>query len=582
MIPISSEQILDNTEQHFRIFAGPGAGKTHWLVNHVRHVVRVSRRINYGSRIACISYTNVAVAELLGRIGDASALVEACTIHSFLFRHIVRPYLHLLRNPDESCLVQHELVDGHDEHYPTYTAFRSWLSLVGGKVWIDVSDASHYLKALRWVRDSVEDGWSLKAPNSVRPPKYLPTTRLLDYRKLFWDKGIIDHEDVLYFGYLILEQNPSLRAFIAAKFPYIFVDEFQDTNDIQSEIVRWLAGNGSVIGVIGDCEQSIYSFQGATPEKFTGFNLPGQADYWIENNRRSTNSIVNILNRMRHDSLEQKGLRGVEGRVVRVHVGNHSTNLIRARESLHPEAVVVALTRKNEQASLLRRTLGEGKRHYWKEFEGIDPERFRCWGHLIAAAELAARGSIALGVREVLRALRVRGGLIRPPFTFPGSITEQQRRGMGLAILEILIANYAEHSTKTFFDVNNGVSEKITAVVDGLRLSVIRSGKPANFARGVMYSDLVRSVPLADEIRDIRTIHKAKGAEFDHVMVVLDNERRLIEAFDKKVSRTEEHRTDYVAASRARDSLFFSVENLSSEAEARLTEFGMQVVRYGE
>ena len=55
------------------------------------------------------------------------------------------------------------------------------------------------------------------------------------------------------------------------------------------------------MGVIGDIAQSIYAFQGATPAKFTSFNLPGMVDYQMTENRRSTNEIVRVLNEIRSD-----------------------------------------------------------------------------------------------------------------------------------------------------------------------------------------------------------------------------------------------------------------------------------------
>ena len=83
------------------------------------------------------------------------------------------------------------------------------------------------------------------------------------------------------------------------KISIYFLDEFQDTNPIQTIIVKLLAESGSTVGVIGDPAQSIYSFQGAKREDFLNFHVPNITSYKIEDNRRSTSKIIKLLNHMR-------------------------------------------------------------------------------------------------------------------------------------------------------------------------------------------------------------------------------------------------------------------------------------------
>ena len=87
---ITSDSLIP-IEQHFRVSAGPGAGKTHWLINHIKNVLHTSSRLQNTRKIACITYTNVAVETILKRLGNASNRVEVSTIHSFLYKHIVKP-----------------------------------------------------------------------------------------------------------------------------------------------------------------------------------------------------------------------------------------------------------------------------------------------------------------------------------------------------------------------------------------------------------------------------------------------------------------------------------------------------------
>ena len=81
----------------------------------------------------------------------------------------------------------------------------------------------------------------------------------------------MNHDEILYFGYRIIERNPTILYALRVQFPYIFVDEFQDTNPLQTMILSKIREKISKITVIGDI---IYSFQGARPAQFKDFSMP--------------------------------------------------------------------------------------------------------------------------------------------------------------------------------------------------------------------------------------------------------------------------------------------------------------------
>ena len=112
----------------------------------------------------------------------------------------------------------------------------------------------------------------------------------------------LTHDEILYFGYRILERNSTALYTLRVKFPFIFVDEFQDTSPLQTLLIKLIGEKSTAIGVIGDVAQSIYSFQGARPAQFSGFSVKGNRpliDYVIDGNRRSTANIVNFGNFVR-------------------------------------------------------------------------------------------------------------------------------------------------------------------------------------------------------------------------------------------------------------------------------------------
>ena len=111
----------------------------------------------------------------------------------------------------------------------------------------------------------------------------------------------LTHNEILYFGYRILENNPTALYALRVKFPFIFVDEFQDTNPLQTLLVKLIGQKSTKIIVVGDIAQSIYSFQGAKPSDFNDFCIDTENDvlYSINGNRRSTENVVNFCNFLR-------------------------------------------------------------------------------------------------------------------------------------------------------------------------------------------------------------------------------------------------------------------------------------------
>lgn len=302
------KEINSNTpihiEQHFKVVAGPGAGKTHWLTNHIKNVLQNSTRLGRTAKIACITYTNTATEEIRSRLIEAiDEKVEIGTIHSFLYKNIVKPYGFLLKDQEGMNLINLEGMDGHDEHIPNRSILGQWIENELDKTRFYlikpdcIEDFIQCLKNFDWVLD--QDG-SLKlqlrpeymgVAKKIRLPS-LNQKQLLAYKKYYWSRGQVHHEDVLYFAYRILTEQPRVLDFLSLKFPYLFIDEFQDTNPIQTSVVKKLASKNTIVGVIGDSAQSIYQFQGAKREDFETFLFDELKEYLIPDNRRSTNYIV--------------------------------------------------------------------------------------------------------------------------------------------------------------------------------------------------------------------------------------------------------------------------------------------------
>ena len=566
-LEIDSGTFLTDIERHFRVMAGPGAGKTYWLVNHIKQVVARSKRLSPASRIACISYTNVAVHEIVTQLGSAATKVDASTIHSFLYRNVVRPYLHLLRDGDQP-LVAFTSVDGHDEHHPSYTIVDEWLRSIGqAKILQKTFEGQRdilkdKLRQLVWQRPG--DGvWTLGPRTLDRMGKMLnaicTSANLIDYKRRYWSLGIVDHEDILYFAHRILEEHPLVCQCLSARYRYLFIDEFQDTLPIQTNVVQWLAGAGTVVGVIGDAEQSIYGFLDAHPQHFLSFSLPDYLDMTMHHNRRSTRRIISILDHLRSDGLRQHCFRELDGQPVTVYIGDVDRSLAAIRADLPPDAVLHVLTRKNKDAHRVRSALAPGTVEPWESFYDADDERARFMEHVIAATELAKRGQYALAHREVAQIIG-RKGRVRRPLKCDMDVSDVHRKGIAVTVLQEFLTNHATIFAGTLLQAYVRCGDCITVAYPAVTLITAKAGKFKTFAEATPYAHLSGSVRLQEEVRHVRTIHQAKGSEGDNIAVYFEDADRVRHITQPSTTPAdEEKRLTYVALSRARDRLFLCI-----------------------
>ncbi len=129
------------------------------------------------------------------------------------------------------------------------------------------------------------------------------------------------HEDVLYFSYLILSRSPRIVEFIRGKFPYIFIDEFQDTTEIQTWIIEKITETDTKVGIVGDIAQYISKFTGAKRTDFINFKRDNASEFKLNQNHRSTKRIVDFLNILRPDINQEYGQDKPDGTYVKVLVG---------------------------------------------------------------------------------------------------------------------------------------------------------------------------------------------------------------------------------------------------------------------
>ncbi|MHA2218649.1 MAG: UvrD-helicase domain-containing protein [Candidatus Hodarchaeales archaeon] len=259
------------------ISAGPGAGKTHVLVEHIENVLDKGKsRLGTNGKIACITYTNIAVETIKKRLSNTADRVDVCTIHSFLFKNMVKPFLWILKEEPKYEPQQIENIEPWESIAPN-DLFKWWAR--GGSIGIlqkedKRKNAMQALKSIYW---TINGG---RKEELVVPKNYQwalvkdakDQDKLREWKALLYSKGYMSYDDVLYFAWRIYRQAPALIPFISKKYPFIFVDEFQDTTPFQAELIDALKTEGnSTVLVIGDSHQSIFGFAGAKKERFDNY-----------------------------------------------------------------------------------------------------------------------------------------------------------------------------------------------------------------------------------------------------------------------------------------------------------------------
>lgn len=537
---ITSDTLFSDIEHHFRVSAGPGAGKTHWLVEHIKNVLHNSNRLSNSRKIACITYTNIAVETILNRLGTSAEQVEVSTIHSFFYKNIVKPYVHFIA-PEYNLNIAK--MDGHDDIILTNYKFLSeWKSRTKQQRITDDNLLAIAFNNIKW---KFEASGNLSAKTDY-PHKigYYPIRNdsYYVYKKMSWEKGVLHHDDVLFFSFEIVKKHPFVLDILRTKFPYFFVDEFQDSNPIQVEILKKIGQIETIVGIIGDKAQSIYGFQGADDKQFMHFGLPNIRDYIMAENRRSTNEIIDILNHVRKDIMQKK-YRDQSGGIPILIIGDTISSLKKA-QNLCGNGIVCSLSRINITSNAMKREVGSTNLNdkLLDELKTVDSnrDRSRLIISCIKAIELALEKKFKDAIKELQRLFG----------------KNEEGKKQALKHLMLLISKLDDYKDNKLMDFYNLVKSDINNSLAGFK-----NGAAKDFYDNNHYKELALCVKIPEDLSHHKTIHKAKGDEFDNVLVVLQDEKDIGFLLNPDLEN-EEHRVRYVAISRAKEMLFISVPTL--------------------
>ena len=268
------------------VLAGAGTGKTRVITFRVAHMIDSDIP---PENIVGLTFTNKAAREMRERLAGIVSVENAekvflGTFHSFCARFL-----------------RHEITAlGYARNF-TIT---------------DESDQKGMLKQvlaeLNVHKDMVNAGYCIslisKTKSAMMTPHEIEITdatteavfpRVYDrYQRMLKNQNMVDFDDLLLLAVKILDENKETLKEYQEKYPYLLVDEYQDTNALQFKLLEFLAGKNKNICVVGDDDQSIYGWRGAKIENILNFpqHFKGAKKITLEQNYRSTNTILKVAN----------------------------------------------------------------------------------------------------------------------------------------------------------------------------------------------------------------------------------------------------------------------------------------------
>lgn len=281
--PEQKEAVL-HTDGPLLVLAGAGSGKTRVLTHRVANLV--TNHNVHPARILAVTFTNKAANEMKGRlrelVGEKSSSLWVSTFHSACVR-ILRSHATKLDYPKNFTI--------YDEQDS-----RATLKNVLKELGIDEKrySASMFLAAIDKAKNDLvfPDNPNFVAMNKQNADVYL------HYQKALHASGAMDFGDLLANTTVLLTKHPSILDEYRSLLKYILVDEFQDTNKAQYVLLKLLTTPRNNLFVVGDDDQSIYSFRGAIIEHILSFekDFPDTKIIRLEKNYRSTKTILDAAN----------------------------------------------------------------------------------------------------------------------------------------------------------------------------------------------------------------------------------------------------------------------------------------------
>lgn len=637
-------QAIFTVQNPLLILAGAGSGKTTVLVNRIAYMARFgnayhSEKTPYGLsqsdidflhqvlegsatddarlqallgvdcpkpwNILAITFTNKAAGELKERLekmlGDAALDINAGTFHSQCIRILRREIERLgykkgfaVYDTDDSVRVIKEALASFNLNEKIFPP-KAVLS--------EISRAKDMMLT--------PDDYSTQNSNDFRKSELAKVYKF--YQNRLKTSNALDFDDIIFLTVALLNKYPDVLEYYRKRFKYILVDEYQDTNHAQYQLVSLLSGGHENLCVVGDDDQSIYKFRGATIENILSFEkqFSNAVVIRLEQNYRSTQNILSAANSVIENNQGRKGKRlwtdkGDGNKVEVWHLANESeeADFISNTIMEHSAAGVnyndhAVLYRMNAQSASIERffvrygipykIVGGTKFYERKEIKDIlaymslinntgdnlrfkriinEPKRGVGSGTVSKIQEIS--DNMGVSMFDVIReadtytALSSKASIL---MEFAMMILDLQCTALELPLEEFLDqltekTNYTEELKR----VDKGWETRVENIEE-LKTNLIKyseeNGDEASLGgfleEVALYTDL-DSYNTSDDKVTLMTMHAAKGLEFPNVFIAGMEEGIFpgMKSISEPAEMEEERRLAYVAITRAKSNLFIT------------------------
>jgi DNA helicase II / ATP-dependent DNA helicase PcrA len=295
--PIQKEAVL-HTEGPVLIVAGAGSGKTRALTHRMAYLIREKGVSPY--EILAITFTNKAAQEMADRVEGLLGTRIAkgmwiLTFHSACARILRREHTHL----------------GVPSHFSIYDEGDTERTIAMCLKQLDIDPKRYPPRAVAAVIGRAKDNLIAPAEFAQEANTFYERTVAevyAAYQRRLRAAGALDFDDIIMETVRLFREHPEVLEHYQERFHYVLIDEYQDTNRAQSHLVNQWAAKHRNICVVGDADQGVYSWRGATIKNLLDFehDFPDAAVFVMEQNYRSTQNILQLANSLIEHNVQRK------------------------------------------------------------------------------------------------------------------------------------------------------------------------------------------------------------------------------------------------------------------------------------
>jgi DNA helicase-2/ATP-dependent DNA helicase PcrA len=588
---------VETTEGHVLVLAGAGSGKTRVLTERIAYLIR-EKKIS-PDRILAFTFTNKAAGEMRGRVaravGDRGAPSWIGTFHATGLKILRREAKHIgFRNNfaifdevDVTSLIKDIMKKKGwklDEYPPA--AIRSRIST--------------------WKNGLIPPGEAFG--NAVDRLEELYATVYGEYAAQLKKCNAFDFDDLIVRVVELFSAHPKVLERYARQFKYVLVDEFQDTNTIQMVMIDMLASMHGNLFVVGDDDQAIYGWRGATIENILQFDrvYPGTVTIKLEENYRSTGTILDASNEVIANNAGRKGKslwsKKGRGETVKVYHANDDRGeaaavreaVIRLIRGGYRRDEIAVLYRTHAQSRALEAAMMKGGLPY-QIIGGVRFYERKEIKDLLAYLKLISNPDDDVSFRRIINVpKRGIGGVTLEkienaaageslhPFTRKPDALESLGSAQGkrvtefskmMASFELMAPDQTAHEVlstviertgyRDYLKEDPATAQTRLENVEELLNETLRFSSSSDNPVLAVFLEEIALLSDIDALKDeekvsLMTLHNSKGLEFRTVMITGLEEGLLphYSAFDDETELEEERRLFYVGMTRAMEELY--------------------------